>query len=76
MNRGRVTNPTSEIPGGRYLPEHFHVGQQVTLRGRKFLLTDADEFTHEFMEERPHLFPLSDLRRMEAQLRQHWRVHL
>ena len=59
LERQPVFHPGSTTQ--RYAPTDLCVGAKIVVFGRTFELGEADEFTLRYMEERPKLFPGSDL---------------
>lgn len=80
-----VTERNSGIQGGKYLEKAPHknpitskyytmsdmmIGEVLVLNTLRFQILKADEFTQKFMQERPNVFPQSDITYIMDRLRQ------
>jgi len=66
LERGRVTIPGTDI---YYKPRDFFVGAKCTLYSHEFLIHKCDQYTLNYMESHPALFPLASPDAVVAKLK-------
>ena len=63
--RALVVNPET---GEFYTAADFFVGAEIAIYGRTYLLTEADEFAYNWMQEHASEFPYGDLKLINSKL--------
>lgn len=64
LERGKIAKP---VPDPKINTTNYykycdlHVGAILDIHGRRFLLEEADEYTHTYMENNKHIFLMADI---------------
>ncbi|KAM9709843.1 EF-hand domain-containing family member C2 [Menidia menidia] len=73
MERRRVRKPGQELfksePSKYFMAQDLYVGATLCLSGRNFLLTDADDYTLNYMEQNAEEFPIANTGNILSKLR-------
>ncbi|XP_076350680.1 EF-hand domain-containing family member C2-like isoform X2 [Tachypleus tridentatus] len=71
LERGKVKTPDSTSTFSQYYTvSDMYIGAVLNIVGLKFLLTDADEFALNYMEQHPEQFPKADITKVMQKLEQ------
>lgn len=60
---------TSQRPE-QYTPQMFYIGATINLKGFKYHLTDADEFTLNYMESHPTEYPMANISSIMSKIKE------